>query len=360
MPKAYHDELPPAPPYIPQADDVMDDFEPDSDISTTSDDAGSNNEHIFRTEPDTFGVVREYAHGKPSITPDQFHSLSEVSNSPYLALDPSLDHPHLSPSSFFAKALEKIRTSMTDAAVNFFAPFQNVSIFRLMTWFYRSSNTKSIGELNSLVKDVLLAPDFQTEDLVGFDAAKENARVDNHHESGPSGDLPSPFSFDDSWIRSTVEIPTPCEGFQHASEADAPKFTVEIHHRKITEVIKSAYSEPAAQKFHTFPFKAYWKPSETQPEERIYSESFTADAWNDEFEEMLNTAPDPSNSHLERFIIALMIWSDSTSLAQFGNAELWPTYLFIGGQSKYDRVKPSSFAAHHIAYMPKVIIRLIL
>lgn len=354
FPKTYHDELPPAPPYIPQADELMDGLEPDSDISGSSD-AGSDSRCAFRTEPDPFGVVREYAHGKPSITPDQFHSLSEVSNSPYLALDPS-SNPRQSPSSFFGSALEKIKVNMTEAAGNFFAPFRNTSIFRLMSWFYQSSNTKSISEINSLVNDVLLAPDFQPEDLVGFNAATENARMDTHRECSSSNELPSPLSFGDQWIKSMIEIPVPCEGFQHASEADAPRFKVEIHHRKITEVIKSAYSEPAARKFHTFPFKAYWKPSEDLPEERLYSESFTADVWNDEFQNILNTAQGGSNSHLEQFMIGLMIWSDSTSLAQFGNAELWPAYVFIGGQSKYDHVKPSSFAAHHLAYLPKVLV----
>ena len=50
----------------------------------------------------------------------------------------------------------------------------------------------------------------------------------------------------------------------------------------------------------------------------------------------------------------MMVWSDSTHLAEFGNASLWPIYLFFGNQSKYSRAKPTDFAAHHIAYMPKV------
>lgn len=33
-----------------------------------------------------------------------------------------------------------------------------------------------------------------------------------------------------------------------------------------------------------------------------------------------------ANQHheLETFLVVLMIWSDSTSLAQFGHAQLWP------------------------------------
>ena len=60
------------------------------------------------------------------------------------------------------------------------------------------------------------------------------------------------------------------------------------------------------------------------------------------------------NSHFEALLIALMIWSDSTLLAQFGHASLWPIYLYIRNMSKYSQAKLLSFAAHHIAYLPKV------
>ena len=91
-----------------------------------------------------------------------------------------------------------------------------------------------------------------------------------------------------------------------------------------------------------------------KPEERIYSEIYTGDFWNDEDEKLQSAHQHSPNSHLEAIIVALMIWSDLTSLAQFGNVELWPIYLYIGNQSKYSRCKPTSFAAHHIAYLPKV------
>lgn len=35
---------------------------------------------------------------------------------------------------------------------------------------------------------------------------------------------------------------------------------------------------------------------------------------------------------------------------------MWPTYLYIGNQSKYPRGKPSECSAHHIAYIPSVSI----
>ena len=71
-----------------------------------------------------------------------------------------------------------------------------------MSWFYRPSITKSIGELNSLVKDVILAPEFRPEDLIGFDATKEHELMDKYRDT--TSDIPMPFSFDDSWIKGFV------------------------------------------------------------------------------------------------------------------------------------------------------------
>ncbi len=303
--------------------------------------------------PDGYGVVREYSNGKPSTTPDENYSLSDISDSPYLALDTGSSASAGYSSSITSK-LAEVAKSATDVATNFFAPFRNPSIYRLMSWFYSSSNTKSITELNSLVKDVILAPDFKTEHFINFSTTKEQACMDVYKEASGAKENPSPFEFNDSWIKGKVEIPLPCDGFSFESEDQAPKFIVEVYHQKLIEVIQSALSEPSAKKFHTFPFKVFWKIASDKQEERIYSELFTGDHWNKEFERLQSAHLRGPNSDLEAFIVALMIWSDATCLAQFGNAELWPIYLYLGNQSKYSRGKPTSFAAHHIAYIPKV------
>ena len=49
-----------------------------------------------------------------------------------------------------------------------------------------------------------------------------------------------------------------------------------------------------------------------------------------------------------------MFWSDATHLANFGTAKLWPIYLFFGNLSKYIRLRPSSGACNHLAYIPSV------
>ncbi len=73
--------------------------------------------------------------------------------------------------------------------------------------------------------------------------------MDVYNETSGAKENPSPFKFNDSWIKCKVEIPLPCDGFSF--EYQAPKF--------IIKVIQSALSEPSAEKFHTFLFKAFWK-----------------------------------------------------------------------------------------------------
>jgi Plavaka transposase len=310
----------------------------------------TGNSYEYRTEPDSYGVVRKYSQGIPSITPDDHYSIANVSESPYLALDPSEIFQPRTTSPL--QNLCSTATSTTSTTQTPFAPFRNMSKFRIMSWFYNSSGVKSLSELNLLVKDVLLAPDFKTDDLVGFDAKKENKIMDSYQEGLSS------FTLDDSWIKGSVKIPLPCDGIKQ-SEAEAPTFVVEVYYRKLLDVIKSALAEPSAEQFHTFPFKAFWQPSPDEPEERIYNEVYTGDRWNREYENIHATNKQGPHGDLEALLIALMIWSDATLLAQFGNAQLWPIYLYIGNQSKYSRAKPSSFAAHHVAYIPKVCLALL-
>lgn len=57
---------------------------------------------------------------------------------------------------------------------------------------------------------------------------------------------------------------------------------------------------------------------------------------------------------LERVVAGLMIWSDSTRLAQFGHASAWPIYLSFGNLSKYARNTPERGSCQPIAFIPSV------
>ena len=204
--------------------------------------------------------------------------------------------------------------------------------------------------LDDLVQNVILASDFKSEDLVGFHAACEAKRLDQ------SNHIHSRFSTDDGWIQSSIEISLPAEGAQNASERLAPKFEVPgLIHRWLLQVIKSALQETSTKQFNLFPYREFWEPSPGSPPEWIYSELYTSDVFLAEYDRICaNCIRQGSMSQTENVVVAIMLWSDSTHLTSFGNASLWPIYLFVGNLSKYIRLKPTSNSAYHIAYIPKV------
>lgn len=73
----------------------------------------------------------------------------------------------------------------------------------------------------------------------------------------------------------------------------------------------------------------------------------------------INALPREPGDDLECIVAGLMVWSDSTHLTNFGNASMWPFYLFLANQSKYARCKPSAWACHHVAYIPTVSIDIV-
>ena len=125
--------------------------------------------------------------------------------------------------------------------------------------------------------------------------------------------------------------------------------------RARTSLIKTVYSDIASTSFHYMPFKTFWKDSST-PEmvpQRVYDELYSSNAMI-EAHMKLQQQPPELGCTLEHVIASLMLWSDSTHLAKFGTASLWPLYLFFGNQSKSVRGKPKTASCHHVAYIPKV------
>ena len=311
----------------------------------------------FETDLNSFGIYRIYKSGEPTFTPDNNFHVDSVADGPNFIKDQRSELKPTWASPFgtdFTQTEPPDNTKPISAQLPYL-PFQNMSIFCLMGWFYDSSLMKSLGTLNNLVHQVLLAPDFDPNELVGFDAAKEAKRLDDFDPSLPEESRSLSKQFNDGWIETSVPISLPNIGVSHLSVAAAPVFHVKgFSYRKPLEVLKAAYQEPSAAHFHISPFEEYWKPSPNSPPERIYSELYNSDAYIQEHEK-IRTQPRPaSGCELERVIAPIMLWSDSTHLTSFGHASLWPLYLYVGGLSKYTRAKPSSFAAHHLAYIPKV------
>jgi hypothetical protein len=299
---------------------------------------------IINTPRDHYGIYRQYVHSLPSFNPDNLTSVAHLADSPTFTKNPD----SLGARQWWSGFGRSTQTPST----NYFTPFLNVTTFRLMSWFYSGSSMKSLAELDRLVNEVILAADFDRVELKEFGALKESSRLDNYQ--GDAEDIRSSFSASDGWIETGVKIRIPANGVQHATEDAAPLFEVAgLFYRKPLEVVKAAFHESAAEYFHLTPFNMFYQPSDDIPAEKIYGEIYNSPAMLVEHEK-IRSQPREGGCTLETVIAAMMFWSDSTHLTNFGTASLWPIYLFLGNQSKYARAKPTSFAAHHLAYIPKV------
>ena len=279
------------------------------------------------TALNTFGLFRSYLF-HPSHDPDSVVDPGDLSN--FGARPPPPPSP------------EQDKTGQEPPW-----PFSNMSTWRLMRWLNTGSRSKSEAEVNRLVHDVINAPDFQADDLQGFSAHRENGCLDAANKASLLGD-----GFRVASI--TIEVPT---GKSSDSETSRPYSVPGLRYRKLLNVIKTAFQDPLSSYFHLTPFSLMHRSPVTGVEQRVYGELYQSDAFIKEHHRVQNRSrppPDDPGCKLEKVIAALMFWSDSTHLANFGTAKLWPIYLFFGNLSKYIRSRPSSGACHHLAYIPSV------
>jgi hypothetical protein len=333
LPKRYHDELPPHPPSLPyqayhlhpsqsgDEEDVV--FGDPEDILRSIPPASESLAH--HTCPNSYGVYQIYPDGEPSYSLDEIYSLNSVINDSLETAKDSEEDSDSRPWWATAPSSDKNRS--------YYAPFPTTSHFRLMCWFYDGSPSKTLSALDDLVQKVLLASDFKCEDLVGFRAACKAERLDQSHHTS------SRFSANDGWIESSVEITLPAEGVKHTSERHAPKFEVPgLVHHQLLHIIKAALQESSTKHFHIFPYQEFWEPLPGSPPEHIYSELYTSNSFLAEHKKIhanCSRQDLDSGSELKNVIVAITLWSDSTHLTSFGNASLWPIYLYVGNLSKY-------------------------
>lgn len=287
---------------------------------------------FMRTAVNVFGLLREYHH-RPSYDPDELLMPEDLAN--------------------FNASDDSTTSTSVHAPHNSHPPppwpFENMSKFLLMNWANSGSNQKTEAEVTRLGREVLSSPDFKVEDLGSFDAHRENKRMDDAFTVMESK---SPFSRD-GWHEVNVDIQIPV-----ASRAKPPPpsrtFSIPgFHHRSLVEVIKAAWSESMAKRFHLSPFKRIHVDPQTKAETRVYDEAYTSDVWI-EAHDNLQKQPNEPGCQLEKVIAGLMFWSDSTHLTSFGTTKVWPLYLYFANLSKYVRARPNSGACHHVAYIPYV------
>ncbi|KAJ3925142.1 MAG: hypothetical protein NXY57DRAFT_949196 [Lentinula lateritia] len=289
-----------------------------------------------------FRVYTQY----PTFQPDEFISLDEYCDAPTFNKPSSSTRD---PDSVFGS-----KESSQDAPESPYAPFANPSIYHMMKYAY-GENAEGLAAAQKINDDVIQQPCFDPRDLIGFNAQKEAKKLDAYQSHSISTPSQSKFPFENhsGWTRSSVNISLPCAGARNP-EDKAPKFKVDgVIHRDLLSVMQEAYTGDGAAEFHLRGFKQMWNREGHAQPIRIYGEVYTSDAYLTMEKEVLVSPLEPG-CDLERVIVPIMAYSDSTHLASFGSASLWPGYLWFGSQSKYSRAKPSKFSAHHLVYFPSL------
>lgn len=315
----------------------------DDSASATSSEASDSLEFKHFTAPDQFGVYRAFLE-VPRHDPEADWEVEDLADAP----------------SFVSGSKRSVHwaTGLGDDpeenSTMPYGPFTNASTFQLMDWYYESQGVLSLARLDALVNDVILSPEFKPRHLGDFTSGTELKKMDEYLAKGP-------FSESSGWKESILSIPMPAEGVSHASEGPedggAPHLQVpHVHHRNLTQLIKTAFASEAAADWTYIPYAMYNRKTPDSEPERIITEVYHSDAWLSEHEALqkLPVELDEGGDIIEKAIVSVQVYSDGTRLAQFGSASLWPAYVFFGNQSKYDRGVPSKFGAHHLAYIPDV------
>ncbi|KXN90922.1 hypothetical protein AN958_03356 [Leucoagaricus sp. SymC.cos] len=141
---------------------------PPSAFSSTSPTAIVPTPEVMNTEPNSFGLFWQYSHF-PQNDPEDYHPPG------YYCQGPN-----------YATASDKqeqcwwsgLGHSQTSNPTSSFALFLNATVYHLMNWFYSGSFKKTLSDLDHLVRDVILTPDFKTEDLQDFSASHEAKHMD--------------------------------------------------------------------------------------------------------------------------------------------------------------------------------------
>ena len=232
-----------------------------------------------------------------------------------------------------------------------FYPYPNHSSFRLGDWYWSNGVQKSQSSFKQLV-DIITDPKFSTANVqnTGWDKINTILRGDNMEEWTDE---------DAGWVNSPFKITVPFQlrwGVTVDGGLTGPKeFTVpDFCHQNLVSVIREKLKHPTdSSHFHYEPYELHWWPGDGTHDARIYGKLYTSSAFINAHRKLQESAPEPG-CDLPRVVVALMIWSDGTQLMSFGNANLWPLYLFFGNESKYQRSKPSNHLCCHVTYFQKV------
>jgi hypothetical protein len=244
-------------------------------------------------------------------------------------------------------------SSHSQTTTTSFSPYPNLSSFLLGEWFWDNGIQKSQKDFKDLM-DILCHPDFELEDIRRTNWSNVNTALSLSRGPFAAGASEAEW-MDEGWKCSPITIQVP---FHRLTEnpGSHPYLVGQLHHRSLVAIIKERLkSADAGTRFHFEPHELLWRRGNGLKDVQVYGEMYTSDKLLEMHRNLLDSPPVPG-CNAPRAILPLMFWSDSTHLTSFGQAKLWPLYMFFGSDSKYQRCKPSANLCSHMAYFQKVSI----
>lgn len=318
---------------------------PESDLTNQIVQAPSKQRHsILVTEVNSFGLFRIY--DEASIPADDPEDQSGA--------DP-LPEPGVG---VRVRAIASQPTNLE----NPYHPYPNEISWRIGDWYWNHGVQKSKRGFEKLI-DIIGSPDFRSEDLhhtnwttIDRELGCSRVRGTPHiPPSVPESDSQEWLPEDDGWMQRNITISVP---FSRRSLHPGPRdYTISsFHRRSLISIIRDKLSDPSrCRSFQFDPYILRWKRPSTAEEIGVYGELFCSEAFVSAHRQLQDVAPELTGGcTLPRRIVALMFWSDSTQLTSFGDAKLWPLYVYFGNESKYERCAPSANLCSHVAYFQTV------
>ena len=150
-----------------------------------------------------------------------------------------------------------------------------------------------------------------------------------------------------------ILVPFNCQ----ADSLGAKTFTAGIlYHQPLVAVICEKFANAQDdEQFHYKPFKVFWAPTDVDMPVWVYGELYSSPKFLDAHWQVQELPCEP-DCKLPCVVVRLMFGSDATHLTSFGNAKLWPTYLYFGNESKYQQCKPTCNLCNDVAYLETVSI----
>jgi hypothetical protein len=232
-----------------------------------------------------------------------------------------------------------------------FYPYPNRNSFLIGEWYWNGSIQKSQESFNELLK-IIGDPDFTSDDVRKTKWSEINSSLGaNDFDDNPN--QAEWLDADAGWQRTPISIRVP---FHNRMKHPGPQEeeVVCLYHCSLVSIIREKLANSSDDaNFHYEPYDLFWQPTEDSDKVRVHGELYASPAFCEAHRELQESAGEPG-CDLPRVVVALMFSSDATHLTSFGNAKLWPLYLFFGNESKYRRCKPACNLCNHVAYFQNV------